>query len=65
MMGLSLLLPKIHVTLEEEMNLFTNAKEFLERELSCKVRIVKESDVKNNPKAKAALPLKPGIIIEF
>jgi len=59
------LLPKIHVTLEKEMNLFINAKEFLERELSCEVRIVKESDVRDNPKAKAALPLKPGIIIEF
>ena len=57
------LIPTIDLTVEEEIKLYEQAKEFIERETGCEVVITLEDKVENEKeraKAALALPLKPG-----
>ena len=60
------LLPPVIITKDDEIETFSEAREFLENEFGCKVEIVEEESVEDPnevKKAKQSLPLKPGIII--
>jgi len=52
---------------EEEIKVLSEAREFMKNELKCKVIIVKENEARRKGIAKAenAMPLKPGIYLEF
>jgi leucyl-tRNA synthetase len=56
-------LEELFLTAGSELETLKEAKEFLEKEFSCKVEIT-EAVKAANPKAKSAEPGKPGIIIE-
>lgn len=54
-------LPKFILSAEEEFEHLNKAKDFLEKEFNCAVKIVTDSD---HPKANSALPGKVGILVE-
>ncbi len=54
-------LPAVLLSAEEEREALQQAKEFLQKEWGCTVEIAEES---THPKAKSALPGKPGILVE-
>ena len=60
------IVPKMILTLEDELNTLIDAKNFRKKELNWEIEIVKEDGVKDPEelqKAKQALPMKPGLVI--
>jgi leucyl-tRNA synthetase len=56
-------LPKFILSKENELEIFNEAQEFLSKEFKCKINIINSSD-SNEPKAKSALPGKPGVLVK-
>ena len=56
-------LPKLLLSQEEELEAVESAKEFLEKEFDCAIKIIL-ADQSENHKAKTALPGKVGILVE-
>ena len=55
--------PDIILDQEQEFNALSEAKEFFEKEISCKVEVIKAED-STEAKAQQALPGKPAILLE-
>ena len=56
-------LPSLVTSQEEELKVMEEAKEFLEKEFNCSIKIINGDD-SDNPKAKAAMPGKVGILVK-
>ncbi len=56
-------LPKIITYQEEEMKTIQEAKQFLEKEFNCSIKIINGNE-SDHPKAKSAMPGKVGILVE-
>lgn len=60
------LMPEVILDVSEEIEMWKDAKEFLEKAIGCRIEILTEDNVKDDKevaKAKQSLPMKPGIII--
>jgi len=58
-------IPSIILSLDAEVNYLRSSADFLKKEFSCEVEIQPKTEYDPQGKAKVAMPMKPGIYLEF